>query len=425
MKSNKILCLGIIMVMILSMAGLTAAIERDYVHVSTEIDHESDPDVYGRYIVWRASIDSNSDGTLIYTEPSWIKMQNTITGEVINITEETDVHASQPHVYGTKVIYVAVSGGSLTELHVKIYDITEKTTMVLPYASPLSLTDQENILNVDIYEDWVIINVKGTYNWLYAYNIVTQTPRNIITVNTLNLVGTPTIDDNKVYYTEKDNGDVHSLCVYDLYEGVIDKIRAVAGIGEIKVQGGADYDYMGYTFINSTSDPNSYPAVLDTSFIDITDVINYTGFPPTKTHNYDEPYIQENNTILNDDLTLTYSNVLITRHEAIYNANIGPSYKIIVYDMKYNKSYTLLNSNFAHVISDVWEDVLVWETNENSLVAGAYDVPYINTDIYRTITEIESASNSIGSFIPVAIIVMFVGAMFMIVRQFSGGGESF
>jgi len=433
MKSNKMLCLGIIMVMILSMAGLTAAIERDYVYVSTALAHESDPDVYGRYVVWRVGMDDVSvNGNCDFGEASWIVLHNTITGETKNITKTWYEgfrsgsyywHARDAHVYGTKVIYLDVTGGNDEQKTIMVYDILTEITTECDYYLYLSSIRYTDIQNIDMYEDWISINVEVSgVNWLYAYNTVTNIPK-VISIHdtTHDVKGVPIIDDNKIYYTEWAVGDLYSLSVYDLIEGSIDKVTTSTGIDYIRSYG-ADYGYMGFIFNNYTGE---YPAVLDTQFINITDITKYTGFPPTRIHDYNDDYIQENITILNDDITYTYSNILVTRHEIIYNANIGNAYKILVHDMKYNKSYTLLNSNYAHVLSDVWEDVLVWETNENSLTPGTYTDFRINTDIYRTITEIEAASNSIGAFIPVAIIIMFVGAMFMIIRQFSGGGESF
>ncbi len=434
MKYNKILCFGIILALMVSMAGLVNALENDYVYVSTAIEHESDPDIYGRYVVWRVSMDMPAqDGVCSWDEPSWIMLKNTITDEVFNISEAYEVgvyrtatyyhHAEQPHVYGTKVIYTTETGIVEGKKIIIMYDITTNTTTIVPTISQLPTVYATAIYEIDIYEEWIAIGTLiGGKHRIYAYNYEADMAKVILGTDiTLNAIGGLILDDYKVYYSEETTGLVRSLCIYNLNEYIIAKIEPPPGI-HLFSSGGADYNYMGYTFINTSG---TYPTVIDTDFIDWEDTVNYTGFPPIKIHNYEDSYIQENITILDTDLTLTYSNIYITRYEVVYNTNIGDAYKIMVYDIKYNETWTLLNSNYAHVISNVWEDVLVWETNENSLVPGVYTDFRINTDIYRTVTEIEAASSSIGAFIPVAIIIMFVGAMFMIIRKFSGGGESF
>jgi len=418
----------IVIVLTLLMPVLVTALPT-HLPVSTDNEYEDSATVWGRYIAWRVGVDKNADGDIDINEPSWIMLHDTTTGvsEAITPTESAGYrtasfyyHAEAPKLYGSKLTYLDLVGTAHNKYTLRMYNITTDETYEVPYANQLPALSGLLSTRHDFYGDWVAISsYQTTHRQLYLYNIEDNIARVLLpTTETDVSVITVYMNDDFASYTKLNTvTDIWSLGVYNFSSNKNAIIATPVTISEIIV-GSVYKNYIGISYETSL---NYNGALMNLNGIGW-DTGSWTGNPPSQTFNWDN--LQSNITIFDDDTTYHTLNVIIWGNYVFYNnATTNYDSNVMVYNINNDEISYVTNSIYRQVLTDVYDDKILWHTNENSLV---YDYnAKANFDIYRTQTDLETLGQDVINMAPLIIITLFfafaLGAFLLFGRN--GGGN--
>jgi len=187
---NKLIILSIVIVFILlsnSVLALTLSDEISIKSIDQSNYYDSQPYVWGNYIVWRRGVNQNENGKIDLHEPSWIMVHNLETRKTFNITPELTLlygnniynHAQSPHIWNKKIIYEQQLSGNSTDTGLFIYDIKTKETSQIPIPT---LNPSGRLHR--IYGDWIVYTDQNNdKRQAYIYNYITGVNRVLIGPN--------------------------------------------------------------------------------------------------------------------------------------------------------------------------------------------------------------------------------------------------
>ena len=431
-KQSKIISslpiIAIVLVFLMPIIFATA-MTTNQVAVSTDALSEDGADVWGRYITWRRFVDFNGDGSLGWTEPSWIMVQDITTGEEWNITPTIDAgyrqttyyyYVSPPRIYQDHIIYIDYVGGSVNTQTIKMYNITQDTTWEVSYYNHLDI--RYTVMGfIDIYDDWIAIgNATGTNNDLYLYNYEQDIAKTVSAWQETNIDVTGlSISNSFVTYTERNTvTNVYTLGIFNIEDSKNAVIEFPISVSSVNANSDSYEDNVVFSYyISGTWDT----FLLNTEAINWS-ISGWTGTPPSKSFNWID---------LLDNVTVIYDGVFDAHNPHIwdnyiaYNTIIGGSDdNIIIYDISRNSSYNLTDSPYKQRLSSIYDNKVLWNTNENSLVAGVG--ADANFDIYRTQTDLEQLGQDVMNMTPMIITVLFFGFILGAFVLFGrSGGDGF
>lgn len=136
--------------------------------------YDSQPCIWGNYIVWRRAINQNEDEYIQLREPSWIMVYSLSSGKSWNITPENTAikgdiycHAQSPDIWNGKIIYEAQASANSYDTRLYMYNISSEETWQLPIKS----TDYAHGHLHAIYDDWIVYtHIENNKRQTYLYN---------------------------------------------------------------------------------------------------------------------------------------------------------------------------------------------------------------------------------------------------------------
>jgi len=219
----------IILLIINLLSGFTVAEKVTIKSISPSPYYDSQPKVWGDYIVWRRAINQNNNGYIELKEPSWIMVHNLESGETWNITPaDTEMnggvfyHAQSPDISDGKVLYEAQTGLNSSDTKLFIHNISEDKTWELPI---LSTEHAHGHLHC-IYGNWVAYtNIQNGSRQAYLYNYQDRIYRTILGVNDDNSTYGMVMSKSNIVLTVKNESGAYGIWIYSIGSGKIETIE--------------------------------------------------------------------------------------------------------------------------------------------------------------------------------------------------------
>lgn len=338
--------------------------------------YDSRPNIWGNNIVWRRAINQDGNERIEISEPSWIMMYNTESGESRNITEEITkfregvyLHAESPDIWNDKIIYEAQASGNSFDTKLYMYNITSKNTWEIPIQSSVYASGHLHA----IYGDWIAYtNMEDGKRQAYLYNYNVGFYRTIVGVGANYSVYGLTMNDEYVIITALNETNDFEILIYDIMS--------------------TDITNLNYT--------NNYTQIIGTSVYNDNIAISVLE----KNSNNQTQWNSYLYNIRNKEYYMEIENVcgvLIWEDNIAYKLN-GDIY--ITTDDKMN----VIEARQTLYLGDIHENAIVWMSNENSgsLTGSVRD----NFDIYvRTvITDKELIEMGTIALIMIAVVVILI-----------------
>lgn len=225
---NKIAVFLIIILSINLLSGFCIADEVTVKSVSPSPYYDSQPKVWGNYVVWRRAINQNDNEYIDLNEPSWIMVHNLESGSTWNITPENTVisgnvyyHAQSPDIWDGRVVYEAQTGLNSSDTKLFLHNISSKKTWEIPIMS----TEYSHGHLHCIYGNWVAYtNIEGGLRQAYLYNYRDGIYRTILGVSNQNTTYGMVMDAESVVLTVKNQTGMYSIWVYEINTGYIEEV---------------------------------------------------------------------------------------------------------------------------------------------------------------------------------------------------------
>jgi YVTN family beta-propeller protein/beta propeller repeat protein len=234
-------------------------------YITQDVDNRSIPAIYGNRIVWSANYNESSYNYSVYMR------------DIFTSTQAWIAEGYSPDIYDTKIVYSA-TGRSTTDIF--MYDITNKTIeLVSPYSSDMS--------NPHMYGSKVIwSNFYSRNGFIQMYDLVTKKAIDVTSDNTGNtLYGSDTIDagddtgtcvdisEDKIVYSKSGNDQFGyaGVYVYDIPSAKSTPVYiypkgtgTTPDIYNNTIVWGIDSSYGGYGGVNDTGIYMSNLSVINT-----------------------------------------------------------------------------------------------------------------------------------------------------------------
>lgn len=425
---KKTLCVMLVIVLLALLPAYTViALQTEIVPVDPSPYYDNNAQVWGNYIVWRRAINIDNDPYIDFgTEPSWIMVNNIVTGETWNITpanvkspQSGDTlyeWAEAPSIWNGHVIYEYTYGDEAYETRIYMYNISSNETWDVPFP-----TTYQAGHSCFIYDDWIMATHYGTsYRQLYLYNYRTTEFKTLISASDPHTASYVGAYGNFVVYTRYNPSTVvYDIAIFNLssssYQTVI-LDGTDAGINSILFDDIYDDKIViDVLEVTPTSSWNLY--LYDISAIDWTTV----GIEETYQWN---SHISSNVTPIDVDFTSDARYGSMWGEWIVYAdypgsvGSTAPNVRAVNYVS--NRTMNLTYSGYYQFPQDMYMDKLVFTDNKNSDTnfGNATD----NYDIYRLQTDIESLSLSIWAILPLIMVAMAAVAIGAAAKVFGGVG---
>jgi len=218
--------LALVLVVLLTInlfAGFAMAEEVTVKSISPSPYYDSQPKVWGDYVVWRRAINQNANEYIELKEPSWIMIHDLTTGDTWNITPaDTQIsgevyhHAQSPDISNGKVVYEAQTGLNSFDTALFIYNISSKMTWELPILSTAYAHGHLHCIS----GDWVAYtDIQNGSRQAYLYNYQDRIYRTIMGVNSGNSTYGMVMSNNYVVLTVKNESGAYGIITYGIGTG--------------------------------------------------------------------------------------------------------------------------------------------------------------------------------------------------------------
>jgi len=345
--------------------------------------YDSKPCIWGDYVVWRRAINQNGNSVIELSEPSWIMLHNYNTGKTLNITAENKqfeegiyYHAQSPDIWNGKIIYEAQGSANSYDTRLYMYNITSKDTWEIPLKSSEYSHGHLHL----IYNDWIVYtNIENDKRQAYLYNYVDGIYRTIVGKGENYTVYGLAMDSKNIVISCLNETNVYSIKIYNIFTTITESVN--------------------YT--------GNYSKIIGTSVYNGNVAISVYEENQWNTYLYN---------INQREFAVKYENtygMLIWDNNVVYKSN-----NTIYFETLDNKTAIPLGNN--QYIGDIYGDVIVWMSNENSGVftGDARD----DFDIYiRTVLPSEDIIKSNLVFL---IIIGIIIVVIVVVRRSNFSGMS-
>ena len=373
--TNKVLSILIIFMLFSLFFSNCLAEDITIKSISPNQYYDSRPNIWDNNIVWRRAINQDGNERIEISEPSWIMLYNTESGETRNITEEivkfregVYLHAESPDIWNDKIIYEAQASGNSIDTKLYMYNITSKDIWEIPIQSSKYASGHLHA----IYGDWIVYtNMKDGKRQAYLYNYNVGFYRTIVGVGENYSVYGLTMNDEYVIITALNETNEFEIIIYDIMS--------------------TDTTYLNYT--------NNYTQIIGTSVYSDNIAISVLENINNQT--------EWNSYLYNIRSKEYYTKIENVCGVLIWEDNIAYKLNGNIHITIGNKT-NVIEARQTLYLGDIYKNAIVWMSNENSgsLTGSARD----NFDIYvRTvITNKELIEMGTIALIMISVVVVLI-----------------